>query len=68
MSMIPFKFKVYIWEYERHWGSKIDEVREFDTYKEAVECIEKTNAENTLSEAPDLYWVAEPANFTITKD
>ena len=41
------KVYVHIWEYERGWGSKIDETREFDSKKEAAEFIEKFNASNS---------------------
>jgi hypothetical protein len=62
-----FKFKVAIIESERGWGQKIDEVREFDNYEEAVKFIKDHNAENNEDQVPDIYWRAEPANFTIQK-
>jgi hypothetical protein len=62
-----FKFEVNLIESEAGWGSKIDEVKKFDTYQEAVEYITKFNSSNTASSAPDWYMYAEPRNFTITK-
>ena len=52
------KTKVEIREYELGWGSKIDEVREFDTLNEAIEFCDKFNAKNNLPITPDWYMVA----------
>ena len=49
---------VNIWEYERGWGSKIDEVRHFDTREEAEEFCTEFNSRNTEPTAPDWYMVA----------
>lgn len=63
--MSDFKFKVNIIESEKGWGQKIDEVKEFDDYDEAVRFIKAENAKNNRDTVPDLYWYAEPANFEI---
>lgn len=52
------KYKVFIMEYERGWGSRVDEVKEFDTEKEREEFIEKYNSYNTEKTVPDWYMVA----------
>ena len=57
------KFDVYLLEYERGWGSKIDEVRQFDSKKEADEFIEEFNSRNKSKEVPDWYMIAERGNY-----
>lgn len=57
------KFKVNIIESERDWGSKIDEVREFDTKEQADKFIEEFNSKNNEDKVPDWYMRAEPANY-----
>jgi hypothetical protein len=52
-------YKANIWEYERGYGSKIDEVRSFDTKEERDEFVKKFNAQNTSETVPDWYMVAE---------
>jgi hypothetical protein len=59
------KFKVEVWEYERGWGSKIDEIREFDSQQAAEIWVKSFNAHNNLSEVPDWYMVAKPGNFEM---
>jgi hypothetical protein len=53
------KTKVAIIESERGWGSKIDEVKEFDTPEEAKDFVTKFNAGNDKPEVPDWYMRAE---------
>lgn len=53
--------KVNIIESERGWGSRIDEVKEFETMQQAVEFIRKYNASNNLEEVPDWYMYARLA-------
>lgn len=65
LEKTAFKFKVNVWEYERGWGSKIDDVREFDTYELATDFIDKFNSSNTELVVPDWYMVAKPDNFII---
>ena len=61
-----FKFKVNIWEYERGWGSRIDERKEFDTKEEAEDFIVKYNSKNTEEVVPDWYMIAKPDNFEMS--
>ncbi len=51
-------YKATIMEYERGWGSRIDEVREFDTETERDNFIKEFNSYNTAETAPDWYMVA----------
>jgi hypothetical protein len=63
------KFKVNLWEHERGWGSKIDEVKYFDSndyegdsdkaLSAAKEFVKEFNKDNTLPQAPDWYMVAD---------
>ena len=50
--------KVNIWEYEKGWGSKIDETKEFDSREEAVAFCEDFNKDNNEPVTPDWYMVA----------
>ena len=50
--------KVEIIESERGWGSKIDEIREFDTREEAEEFVEEFNSHNNKDRVPDWYMYA----------
>lgn len=54
-------FKVFIIESERGWGSKVDEVRQFDTEQEALWFIKEYNSKNILDSVPDIYWYAQKA-------
>lgn len=56
------KYKVQIKEYERGWGSRVDEVKTFDTYDEAFEFCEEFNKENNLPYVPDYYMLAKIMN------
>lgn len=53
------KFKAQLIESERGWGSRVDEVREFDTEQERDEFIAKFNAQNNEETVPDWYMYAE---------
>lgn len=54
------KTKVYIIESERGWGSKVDEVKEFDTPEEAAKFVKKYNDEYRPSgPTPDWYMIAK---------
>lgn len=53
------KYKVLIIESERGWGSKVDEVREFDDEQIALDFIKDFNSQNTEKVAPDWYMYAE---------
>lgn len=56
-------FKVEIIESERGWGSKIDEIREFNDKKSALEFIREFNSKNNSDTVPDWYMYAQPNNF-----
>ncbi len=53
--------KVLIIESERGWGSKVDEVKYFDTKGAALKFIVEFNSVNDLDEVPDWYMYAELA-------
>ncbi len=55
----PDAHKVILVEYERGWGSKVDEVLYFDNEPEAREYVRDFNSKNTATEVPDWYMVAE---------
>lgn len=52
--------KVHIWESERGWGSKIDEIKEFPTLAEAEKFVEEYNEKHNppMYPAPDWYMYA----------
>lgn len=52
------KIKVRIDEFERGWGSKLDEVKEFDTLELANEFIKTFNSHNDKEVVPDWYMIA----------
>lgn len=58
-----FKFKVEVREYERGWGSKTDEIKEFDTKEQADKFTTEFNAKNNEDKVPDWYMVAIPLNY-----
>lgn len=60
--MIMEKYTVEIREYERGWGSRVEEVKTFDTYDEAFEFCEEHNSVNNLPVTPDIYYVARIKN------
>ncbi len=49
---------VTIYEYERDWGSRVDEVKPFDNKEDAIKYKEDFNSKNTAEVAPDWYMVA----------
>ena len=55
----PVGYRVDLIEYERGWGSKIDETLYFDNEEEALEYVKKFNARNTATTVPDWYMVAD---------
>jgi hypothetical protein len=67
MEKTAFKFKVALWEYERGWGSRLDDIVEKDTYEEAIEYIKDFNKGNTEESVPDWYMIARAHNFEIQK-
>jgi hypothetical protein len=52
------KWAVDLVEYEAGWGSRLDEVRLFDTFEEAEAYVKDFNSENTEATPPDWYMVA----------
>ena len=55
----PVGYRVDLIEYERGWGSKIDETLYFDNEEEAREYVKNFNARNTATTVPDWYMVAD---------
>lgn len=54
-------FEVVIIECERGWGSKVDEVRCFETEEAREQFIAEFNAVNDKDEVPDWYMYARKA-------
>lgn len=52
------KTKVYIYESERGWGQKVDEIKEFDTRELAQKFADEFNSKNGLNHVPDWYMFA----------
>ena len=52
-------------EFERGWGSRVDEVIYFDTEQNAKAYAKEFNSLNTQDTAPDWYMVAE---YTFLSD
>lgn len=52
------KVRVCIIESERGWGSKVDEVKYFDTRQEAEAFCKQYNSKNNLPEVPSWYMYA----------
>lgn len=50
--------KVPVWEYERGWGSKIDDFMVCLSKEDATEFVKEFNAENKETSVPDWYMVA----------
>ena len=59
------RHKVTLLEFERGWGSRVDEVIYFDTEQNAKVYAKEFNSLNTQDTAPDWYMVAE---YTFLKD
>lgn len=55
----PVGYRVDLIEYERGWGSKIDETLYFDNEEEAREYCREFNAKNTATQVPDWYMIAD---------
>jgi hypothetical protein len=55
---LSLMFKVEILEYERGWGSKVDEIKYFDNEPEAKNFVNDFNSKNTDEVTPDWYMVA----------
>lgn len=55
----PVGYRVDLVEYERGWGSKIDETIYFDNEIEARKYCQDFNAKNTAKVVPDWYMIAD---------
>ena len=55
----PVGYRVDLVEYERGWGSKVDETIYFDNEAEAREYVREFNARNTATQVPDWYMIAD---------
>jgi hypothetical protein len=55
----PTAYRVDLIEYERGWGSKVDETLYFDNEAEAREYASTFNARNTATTVPDWYMIAD---------
>ena len=53
------KYYVNIYEFERGWGNRLEEVKEFDTEEEALDFVQEFNSVNDKPYVPDWYMVAE---------
>jgi len=51
-------WKVDLWEYERGWGKRLDETKEFDFYEAAKAFQDEFNSHNNEPTVPDWYMVA----------
>ena len=54
-------FKAAVLEFERGWGSRVDEIREFETEEARDKFIAEFNAKNADDAVPDWYMIAEKA-------
>ena len=52
------KYAVKIIESERGWGQRTDEIKYFDSKKEAEKFVKKYNSSNTEKIVPDWYMKA----------
>ena len=55
----PKAYRVDTIEFERGWGSRVDETLYFDNEEEARKVCDDFNAGNTATTVPDWYMVAE---------
>lgn len=51
--------KVVVWEFEREWGSKIDDYMVCSTMSDAEDFRKDFNSKNDLPSVPDWYMVAQ---------
>jgi len=47
--------KVYVYEMDRVFGRKLDEIREFDNKEQAKQFMEKINSKNNKPQVPEWY-------------
>ncbi len=60
--------KIAVWEFEKGWGSKIDDWKVCLTTEDANKFKEEFNAKNNLSQTPDWYMVIKGDPEPITLD
>ena len=60
---MTIKAKVVIIESERGWGQRVDDVKYFDSKKDAEDYCREYNKSNTDDVAPDWYMKAEFAGY-----
>ena len=61
-------YRVDILEYERGWGSRIEDTKYFKTLNIANRFITKYNSKNNLKTVPDWYMIAtKPTEEFITE-
>lgn len=60
--------KIAVWEYERGWGSKIDDWMVCQSVEDALNFKQEFNSKNTESSAPDWYMICkdEPVAIDLT--
>lgn len=51
-------WRVWVWEYERGWGSRPDFKKDFPTKQEALDFRREFNSHNDKADVPDWYMVA----------
>jgi hypothetical protein len=61
MSESKVLYRVKIYESERGWGQKLDEVKYFESKEEAMAFIDKYNSKNNKNVTPDWYMFARYA-------
>lgn len=66
--VVTVKFKVELWESERGWGQRLDEVREFDDAQKALDFYREFNTENDKDEVPAWYMFAKKPVMVEIKD
>ena len=55
----PEGYRVTVYESERGWGQRVDEVLYFDNEPEAKDYVKTFNSKNTATSVPDWYMFAE---------
>lgn len=65
---MAYKRQVIIMEYERGWGSRIDDIELYADDIAAKKRVEEFNSYNTAKTAPDWYMIAELGNIVDVPD
>lgn len=60
--------KIAVWEFERGWGSKIDDWMVCQSVEDALKFKQEFNSKNTEDSAPDWYMICrdEPVAIDLT--